>query len=117
MMPSCCTRAGATEVLAAGAYYAMFNAARALLDMRGYGPEAVKTHAGVLRLFSLEFVNAGSLTAEYGRALRTAERLRNLADYDPDPITAENARPVIEFLHPFLEAVERLLANGQEQIR
>ena len=61
------------------AYYAMFNAARAMLTLRGYKAEAVKTHKSVLRLFSLEFVKTGPFDAEIGQMLRRAAEARHVA--------------------------------------
>ena len=93
------------------AYYAMFNAARALLETRGHSPEAVKSHASVLRLFSLEFVRQGPFDAEDGRALRIAAKARNTADYDRSAVTAPEARAVIASLDRFFDTVERTIQS------
>ena len=44
----------------------MFNAARALLLVRGFQPEQAKTHKTVLRLFSQEFVQDGTFDRDLG---------------------------------------------------
>ena len=59
------------------AYYAMFNAARAMLWFtHGVEPGEAKTHATVIRRFSKHFVQNGPLDAEYGRLLMEAAQAR-----------------------------------------
>jgi uncharacterized protein len=91
------------------AYYAMFNAARAMRATRGYRPEEVKTHKSVLRLFSLEFVKAGPLDAEVGKTLRRAADARQVADY-AGGVTAEEAEEVMAALERFMRHAEQILA-------
>ena len=97
------------------AYYAMFNAAPALLELRGHDPEAVKTHASVLRLFSLEYLRSEVLDPEFGPALRSAARARHIADYEKDGVSSRDAELVIALLAQFLEAVERTMAQAEGQ--
>ena len=62
------------------AYYAIFDAARAALRTRQLGAR-VKTHAGIARLFSLNFVKNGPLSSDLGRMFRVTEEARYEADY------------------------------------
>ena len=78
-------KAGSHDSACNRAYYAMFNAARALLARKGVQPEAAKTHATVLRLFSLHYVKASYFEATQGKALAEAGRFRSQADYDKGP--------------------------------
>ncbi len=92
------------------AYYAMFNAARAMLLMKGHRREAAKTHKSVLRLFSLEFVQTGAFDAELARALRRAADARHMADYEGG-VSEEEAAQIMVVLDAFMSAVETALAQ------
>ncbi len=94
------------------AYYAMFNAARALLANRGVGPADVRTHASVWRLFSLHYIKDGPLNAELGRALAQAGRARNQADYSPILVEAETVQDVMRSLDQFMQMAETMLAES-----
>ena len=93
------------------AYYAMFNAARAMLLSRGYPLEAVKTHKSVLRLFSLEFVQRGTFKPELARALRKAPDARHVADYEGG-VLREDAAEVMAALGAFMNDAEAFLGNA-----
>ena len=75
------------------AYYAMFDAARgALLDLSGSAAApSIKTHRGLIAAFGEQMVRKQGVPASLGAALNKVERLRLLADYTGDPITAEDA--------------------------
>lgn len=92
------------------AYYAMFNAARAMLLTKGFEREKAKTHKTVLRLFSREFVQDGSFDAELARALRKAADARHLADYEGG-VTREDAAQVMATLEAFMREAEAALAD------
>jgi uncharacterized protein (UPF0332 family) len=99
------------------AYYAMFNAARTLLEADGaIAPDEVKSHASVLRLFSEVFVLSGRADRELGRGLNVVQTLRNKADYSRIVATAEEATKAVETMQLMLEFaaehVERT-ARGQ----
>jgi uncharacterized protein (UPF0332 family) len=98
------------------AYYAMFNTARALLLLRDYPLETVKTHKSVLRLFSLEFVQQGTFKPELARALRRAADARHVADYEGG-VTREQAAEVMVALDAFMSDSAMLLdalARGRQ---
>ena len=70
------------------AYYAMFDAARAALAASGAptGPEAAKTHKGLIKVFNEHLIKNGPFPKDLGRTLKRAEELRIAADYDSDTI-------------------------------
>lgn len=109
-------REAAEETLFSGAcsraYYAMFNAARAMLVTKGFEREKAKTHKTVLRLFSREFVQDGSFDAELARALRKAADARHLADYEGG-VTREDAAQVMATLEAFMREAEAALADRE----
>ncbi len=84
------------------AYYAMFNAARALLLARSLDPDKSKRHATVLSLFSLQFVKEGPFSPTDGRALGEAAKARNLADYGNASVGAEAIDDVMSALRRFI---------------
>lgn len=87
------------------AYYAMFDAARAVLLASGapVEPEIARTHSGLISAFSLHLVKTGRVPVELGKALNKVEDLRLMADYKGDPIESEEAgwavRQAEEFVH------------------
>lgn len=60
---------------ASRAYYAVFQAARAVLAMRSMD---ARKHSGVISLFNRHFVKAGVLPREFGRILRSIQDLRRV---------------------------------------
>ncbi len=91
------------------AYYAMFTAARILLNEReGVALEALKTHASVARLFSLHFVKDGEFAAELGRAFRRAAQERGAADYSDESISREECEDILVVMAEFLKLSARL---------
>jgi uncharacterized protein (UPF0332 family) len=92
------------------AYYAMFNAARAMLITKGHQREKAKTHKTVLRLFSREFVQEGAFDAELARALRRAADARHEADYEGG-VTRDEAAQVMATLEAFMREADNALAE------
>lgn len=86
------------------AYYAMFDAARSLLLARGH--EGGRTHRGVLNAFSEAFVKPGELGKDLGRALKRAETLRYVADYDGDTLSAQDAADLLQEAERFVSALQ-----------
>lgn len=88
------------------AYYSMFHAAKAVLELSGI---ETRTHAGLIKEFGLEFVNRGYVDKVLGRALATAQEDRAYADYGIDvEITREDSEAVIRDAEKFVEAIEKL---------
>ena len=89
------------------AYYAMFDAARAILLSSGH--EVGKTHKGVLNAFSEHLVKSGRLPKEMGRLLKQAETRRYVADYEGDPVQIGDAREMVEQAETFVAAMQAQL--------
>ncbi len=105
----------ARQLLAAGdadgacnrAYYAMFDAAQAALltaNVDAAAP-AIKTHRGLIAAFGQQLVMSGRVAAELGSSLNKVERLRLLADYTGDPVSAEDAAWAVEQAAAFVSAI------------
>jgi len=96
------------------AYYAMFDAARAalLVLVPGIDPALVKTHGGLISMFSLHFVKPGILPVELGRSLNRAHEVRLIADYVGEEVSVEQARSVIEHAALFTEAIRAHIRNA-----
>jgi uncharacterized protein (UPF0332 family) len=96
------------------AYYAMFNAARALLWLRdGIEPSDSKKHATTIRRFSERFVKTGLVPIELGRLLNEAAEARFIADYDEADVEAPVAKQRIEVMDRFLDALAKLKDQPQ----
>lgn len=92
------------------AYYAMFSAARALLEADGVLDSGdAKTHATILRRFSEVFVLSGRADPTLGRGLNLVQGLRGKADYSSLETTREEARKAIETMEELLRFAEDCL--------
>lgn len=95
---------GFCEDSANRAYYSMFFAATALLLTRGI---TVRTHRGLIATLGSEFVQAGLLDPEFGKALRIAEELREEVDYSISRVLLpEEVQAVIDDAERFLEEIK-----------
>ena len=92
----------------------MFDAARAalLVLVPGIDPALVKTHGGLISMFSLHFVKPGILPVELGRSLNRAHEVRLIADYVGEEVSVEQARSVIEHAALFTEAIRAHIRNA-----
>jgi uncharacterized protein (UPF0332 family) len=74
------------------AYYAMFDAAKAVLlaTVPTIDPQIGKTHNGLIAAFGLHMVKTGLVSIELGRALNRAQSIRQIADYTGDMIEPED---------------------------
>jgi uncharacterized protein (UPF0332 family) len=95
------------------AYYAMFDAAQAALlaVSAGVAATATKTHRGLISAFGQHLVLAGHASAELGASLNQVERLRLLADYTGDPVSAEDAAWALAQAEVFVAAIQTLLKD------
>jgi len=92
------------------AYYAMFNAARALLiEIHGLPIQKVKRHATVTRLFSLHLVADGPFEKEFGKMLKRTEDARVVADYEGGTISMTEAGGVIAAMDRFMTIATSLI--------
>lgn len=104
-------RASAQTLLNAGdvdgacnrAYYAMFDAARALL--MALGVDLGKTHKGVLNAFGEHLIKSGLVPRELGRLLKRAEAFRYVADYESGSIAPDDARWLVDQALVFVQAM------------
>jgi uncharacterized protein (UPF0332 family) len=100
------------------AYYAMFNAARALLEAEGkLKPGEAKTHQTILRLFSEAFVLSGRVSRDMGRGLGFVQTLRNEADYARTFVAAEAAHRAVELMEDMLAFATKHLSSTEEEKR
>lgn len=93
------------------AYYAMFDAARAVLAVSAEPPESevIKTHSGLISAFSLHLVKSGRVSVELGKSLSKVSEIRLAADYLDDEIELEKAAWAVEQAVTFVEAMRRHL--------
>jgi uncharacterized protein (UPF0332 family) len=89
------------------AYYAMFDAARARLIESGapVTPESIKTHSGLIGMFSLHLVKPGVVSTELGKSLNRVAEMRLIADYTEDEIALDRAAWAVEQAATFVEAM------------
>ncbi len=92
------------------AYYAMFDAATAILtkfDIK------CKSHKGALNQFSQYVVKKGLVDKEFGKNLRRAYDMRQKSDYDVlATITEEDAENLVKNAEEFIEEMKRLIKEG-----
>ena len=93
------------------AYYAMFDAARA--GLLAIAPDAkvetIKTHNGLITVFSQRFVKTGKIPVELGRNLNRVEEIRLMADYKGDSVDAEAATWAVEQAGIFLQSIRDVI--------
>jgi uncharacterized protein (UPF0332 family) len=101
----------ATEGACNRAYYAMFDAAHAVLwTIGGLEPgDVIKTHSGLISAFGAAAVKTGKLAPEHGRALGQVYKIRLLADYTADPPAMRDAEEAVTLATAFLDAVGKLI--------
>lgn len=91
------------------AYYAVFTAARVLLvEREGYPESDIRRHSAVLRLFSDHFVRTGFFDRALGRRLHVLSEERASADYQPVPVSENDARQALDFMERFLNRASEL---------
>lgn len=88
-------------------YYAVLNASRALLILRGVDPE---THEGVKTMLSKEFIKPGILPKEFGEIFRAIQARRIDSDYgDYVEIGKEEADDSLNRAQKFVKKIEEVL--------
>jgi len=102
-----------TEGACNRAYYSMFDAAHAALLAVGeeIAGDSIKTHAGLIGIFSKQLVQTQRLDASLGRAFNKVQRLRQLGDYTDQVITLEETGWAIEQAAAFVQAVAGFIAK------
>jgi uncharacterized protein (UPF0332 family) len=97
------------------AYYAMFDAARAALEVVDENLAIAKTHGTIIRRFGQHVVIDGGLDPTLGRAFNSAEDFRIAADYERTILDYTEAREILADMERFLTAVEQFLQSRQSQ--
>ena len=88
-------------------YYAVFQAARALLAVEGLES---RRHSGVVSLFNRHFVKPGRVEKQIGTVLKDAWRQRELADYsDVAEFTRDEAERLLRDAEVFVATIETLV--------
>lgn len=102
-------REGLLEDAVSRVYYAMFHAARALLDAEGL---RFKSHSGVLSAFG-QLAKAGKIPRELHRHLIDASDERSGGDYDETySADADTVAKQIQRAEGFVNAAEEFLHRG-----
>lgn len=90
-------------------YYAIFQAARALLALEGLES---RKHSGVVSLFNRHFVKTGRVDKRLGVILKDAKRSREMADYtELAEFPREDAEGQIADAEVFIREVESLISK------
>ncbi len=88
------------------AYYAVLNAARALLILEGINPER---HEGVVTMLSLRFVKPGLLDVKFIKDYKALLARRTDVDYgDFDSVSGHEAKDAISLAERFIRKIDRL---------
>nr|VFJ45039.1 MAG: Uncharacterized protein, contains HEPN domain, UPF0332 family [Candidatus Kentron sp. FM]VFJ45511.1 MAG: Uncharacterized protein, contains HEPN domain, UPF0332 family [Candidatus Kentron sp. FM]VFK06729.1 MAG: Uncharacterized protein, contains HEPN domain, UPF0332 family [Candidatus Kentron sp. FM] len=98
------------------AYYAMFDAARAVLMVRDAPEQAqtARTHGGLVSAFGRHLVQSGQVSAELGRILNKAQESRLIADYSGDILEGDDAARVVEDAQRFVSVMRDLIEERGE---
>jgi uncharacterized protein (UPF0332 family) len=91
------------------AYYAMFDAAKAVLlaTVPTIDPQIGKTHNGLISAFGLHMVKTGLVSVELGRALNRAQNIRQIADYTGDVIEPEDVLALLQQASEFVQTLKK----------
>ena len=90
-------------------YYAIFQAARALLALEG---TESRKHSGVISLFNRLFVKTGKVGKQMGAIVKDARRSREMADYtELAEFSREDAEGQIADAEAFIQEVEEFIAE------
>ena len=91
------------------AYYAVYHAIRAVLALDDIER---KKHSGNISYFREHYIASDIFDRAYSETIKSAETLRNEADYDDMKITsAEDAQDIIEKARSFYFAVKEHIEN------
>ena len=88
------------------AYYAMFNAARAILHK----------HAGIISAFGLFLSRNHPALKELGHILNRAQQIRRVADYNGDLVDEHTAQEMTEQAAAFISAVQDTILPQMKHI-
>ncbi len=91
------------------AYYAMFDAVRAVLATTEADSPGIKTHKGIHVLFHDRLVRSGLVPETIGRFLKRAETVRYAADFAGESVELEIAHEMIDQAEVFVTTMKDLL--------
>lgn len=103
------------DSVAAGsrAYYAVFDAMRAVLQESGIDYTKIKTHHGLMLSFEQNVVRPGKLDRDVAAAILKAAELRRVSDYEPEiDVAPEEARNTLDTIRSFIEACAKLIGDA-----
>ncbi len=96
------------------AYYAVLNAARALLILEGSNPE---THEGIITMLSLRFIKPGLLPLQLIKNYKRLLSSRTDIDYgDFDTVTTEEAEDAIRVAEETIKDMDSLRKRLLDEI-
>ncbi|HHN65429.1 MAG TPA: HEPN domain-containing protein [Nitrospirae bacterium] len=96
------------------AYYAVLNAARALLILEGSNPE---THEGIITMLSLRFIKPGLLPVQLIKNYKRLLSSRTDIDYgDFDTVTTEEAEDAISVAEETIKDMDSLRKRLLDEI-
>ena len=103
---------GSFSFAANRAYYAAFDAMRAVNALDGFDSSK---HSGVISHFNQEHVKTGDLDISFSGVIRRAARLRERSDYEDffEPEREETERAIAE-VERFIEAVGAFLETNEK---
>jgi uncharacterized protein (UPF0332 family) len=93
------------------AYYAMFDAARAVMMATAtrFDPSTTKTHGGFIAVFGQEMVRTGRVSVEMGRLLNRAHEIRLVADYRGEAVMEEDATELVTQAAHFIDEMRKTI--------
>lgn len=103
---------GYGDPVAAGsrAYYAVFDAMRAVLEHDGISTVRIKTHHGLILSFEQHVVRSGRMARDVANAIQKSAELRWLSDYSAgEPLPAEHVGRTLDPVARFVEACAALV--------
>lgn len=103
---------GDAEGAANRAYFAMFNARRALLAARtDLDVREIRRHSAILKLFAEHAVKPGLVERRLNAAVSRAFDLRAAADYGDTEVGEKEAADMVQLAEEFLLALEPHVAD------
>jgi uncharacterized protein (UPF0332 family) len=91
------------------AYYSIFYAAKAMLNVLGFD---AKTHSGLISEFGLRIVKEKLVPVKYGRILRIAFEMRESSDYEICVFFDKNeVKTLIRNAEDFLKTAKKFVAE------
>jgi uncharacterized protein (UPF0332 family) len=92
-------------------YYAIFQAARALLALEG---TESRKHSGVISLFNRHFVKTGKVDRRLGVIVKDARRSREMADYtELAEFSREDAEAQLADAEAFVGVIEAAISRAE----